>query len=160
MRDDGPPPPPFEAVADGVRIKLEPDEVEFLTQVPLLLADVGSFAEDPAADRLEVPVYLDDPDANSDWWRLMKGELVSSRNADRSAFALLVESAGEGTVASRLEAEAFLRVLVEGRLALAARLKVDTDDDYGRLDPADLGALDYLAQLQVLLLASLDLPST
>ena len=52
-----------------------------------------------------------------------------------------------------------LRVLVEGRLALAARLGVDTDDDYGRLHPADLGALDYLAQLQVLLLDCLELPS-
>ncbi|HEY7705373.1 MAG TPA: DUF2017 family protein [Acidimicrobiia bacterium] len=139
-------------------MKLEPDEVEFLAQVPLLLADVASFAEDPAAARLEVPVYLDDPEANTDWWRLMKGELVSSRNADRSAFALLVEAAAEGTVASRLEAEAFLRVLVEGRLALGARLGVDTDDDYEKLDPADLGALDYLAQMQVLLLACLDLP--
>jgi hypothetical protein len=139
-------------------MKLEPDEVEFLAQVPLLLADVASFADDPAAARLEVPVYLDDAEANTDWWRLMKGELVSSRNADRSAFALLVEAAAEGTVASRLEAEAFLRVLVEGRLALGARLGVDTDDDYEKLDPADLGALDYLAQMQVLLLACLDLP--
>ena len=50
---------------------------------------------DDVLERLEVPVYLDDPEANADWWRLMKGELAASRNADRSAFTLLVEAAAD-----------------------------------------------------------------
>jgi hypothetical protein len=50
------------------------------------------------------------------------------------------------------EAEAFLRVLNNARLALAARLKVEVEEDYERLLEADRGALDYLAGMQGLLL--------
>jgi hypothetical protein len=136
-------------------MRLEAWDVEFLSQLPQLLADVGAQAGDAAAARLQVPVYLDDPSANEDWWRLMGGELQQSRLADRSAFSLLLEEAAKGTVASVPEAEAFLRVLVEGRLALAARLGVDTASDYDDLAPGDLAALDYLAHMQQLLITAL-----
>jgi hypothetical protein len=59
-------------------------------------------------------------------------ELDESRAADRSAFALILEEATEGVVVSRAEAHAFLRVLVEIRLALAARLGVEVEEDYQR----------------------------
>jgi hypothetical protein len=138
---------PFRATRHGVEIRLTQAEVDFLSQVPVLLADVGATRQ--------APVYLDDPDANAEWWRLMGGELSGSRNADRSAYSLLLEAAVEGTVASIAEAEAFLRVLVEGRLALAARLGVLSATDYDDLAPEDLAALDYLAQVQALLISAL-----
>jgi hypothetical protein len=146
---------PFTPTDEGIAMELGDADIEFLSQIPELLADVGRPAGDPAAARLQVPVYLDDPEASSEWWRLMGDELNHSRSADRSAYGLLLEAAREGTVASRAEAEAFLRVLVEGRLALAARLGVDIASDYDQLDEDDLAALDYLAQLQVLLIAAL-----
>ena len=85
----------------------------------------------------------------------MAGELGQSRAADRSAFALILEAATAGTVASIAEAEAFLRVLNEARLALGARLGVEVEADYANLPEDDRSALDYLAGMQGLLLVAL-----
>lgn len=140
----------------GIEVRLGEEEAAFLRQLPLLLADVGSPSDDPAAARLDVPVYLDDPDSEEELKRWIEPELAASRAADRSSFLTLVDAAADGTIASPLEAESFLRVLVEGRLALAARLGVDVEEDYQGLKEADAGALDYLAALQLLLIEQLD----
>jgi hypothetical protein len=147
---------PFRRVPEGIEIRLDPHEVAFLSQLPTLLETVGNIPQDPAAERLSVPVYLDDPEANEEWWGWMGSELEQSRSADRSAFSLLLDAAEEGVVASDDEAAAFLRVLVEARLVLAARMGVEVESDYARLDDPDAAALDYLGQLQVLLLRTLD----
>lgn len=146
---------PFLPDPGGVLVTLEADDIDFLSQIPEFLASVGSVADDPAAARLRVPVYLDDPEASEEWWRLMGDELEQSRLADRSAFELIVDAASTGTVMSIPEAEAFLRVLNNARLALAARLKVEVEEDYEGLKKADRGALDYLAGMQGLLLMAL-----
>ena len=85
----------------------------------------------------------------------MGEELDQSRVADRSAFGLILEAASAGTVASIAEAEAFLRVLNEARLALGARLGVEVEADYEQLAEDDQAALDYLAGMQELLLVAL-----
>jgi hypothetical protein len=140
---------------DGILVTLEPDDLDLLRQLPEFLSELGAPGEDPAATRLQVPVYLDDPESSNEWWRLMGGELDQSRAADRSAFALILEAATAGTVASTAEAEAFLRVLNESRLALAARLGVEIEADYDELPEDDRSALDYLAGMQGLLLVAL-----
>ena len=104
---------PFLPTPDGVLVTLEPDDLDLLRQLPEFLAQLGDPRDDPAASRLQVPVYLDDPESSAEWWRLMGGELDQSRAADRSAFASILEAATAGTVASVAEAEAFLRVLNE-----------------------------------------------
>jgi hypothetical protein len=147
---------PFLPDRKGILVTLQPEDVELLSQIPTFLNGIGVSESDPAAARLAVPVYLDDPEASDEWWRLMGSELDHSRAADRSAFELVVEAAPRGTVVSRPEAEAFLRVLNEARLALAARLRVEIEDDYETLDDSDRGALDYLASLQGLLIAALE----
>jgi hypothetical protein len=58
-------------------------------------------------------------------------------------------------VASVAEAEAFMRVLNESRLALAARLGVEEEGDMERLEEDDRGALEYLASVQQLLVIAL-----
>ncbi|HUO45517.1 MAG TPA: DUF2017 family protein [Acidimicrobiia bacterium] len=146
---------PFLPDQGGVLVALEPDDIELLSQIPEFLNGVGSAGRDPAADRLRVPVYLDDPEASGEWWRLMGSELDQSRAADRSAFELIVAAAGKGTVMSIPEAEAFLRVLNEARLALGARLGVEVAADYETLDEPERGALDYLAWMQGLLVSVL-----
>jgi hypothetical protein len=85
----------------------------------------------------------------------MGDEFRESRAADRSAFELILEAAAAGTVASVAEAEAFMRVLNESRLALAARLGVEEEGDMERLEEDDRGALEYLASLQQLLVIAL-----
>ena len=146
---------PFLPTPDGILVTLEPDDLDLLRQLPEFLAQLGDPGEDPAASRLQVPVYLDDPESSEEWWRLMGGELDQSRAADRSAFALILEAATAGTVASIPEAEAFLRVLNESRLALGARLGVEVEADYDELPEDDRSALDYLAGMQGLLLVAL-----
>jgi hypothetical protein len=146
---------PFLPTPDGILVTLAPDDLDLLRQLPDFLAQLGEPGEDPAASRLRVPVYLDDPESSDEWWRLMAGELAQSRAADRSAFSLILDAATAGTVASIPEAEAFLRVLNESRLALGARLGVEVEADYAELPDDDRSALDYLAGMQGLLLVAL-----
>ncbi len=151
----------FEAERDGSVVFRFPDWLAaFLRDLPGVLATVGESGDDPAAARMSVPVYLDDPEANGDYWRWMGTDLTEGRRADRSAFTELVDAAdversSDGTTASRAEAEAFLRVLTEGRLVLAARMGVDVESDYERLERSQLEVLDLLAELQVLLIQEL-----
>jgi hypothetical protein len=145
----------FRRTEAGIEFRFDPGLVEFLRDVPSLFSALGPRATDPAAQRLSVPVYLDDPEADAEFWRWMGSELEQSRLADRSAFEALLDDATRGTVASRAEAEAFLRVLVEARLVLAARLGVEVEGDYDRLTPEHAAVLGALAELQVLLIDAL-----
>lgn len=151
----------FEPHADGIRMRLPETLVAFLRDVPAVLLSVGTPAEDPAATRLSVPVYLDDPEADAEFWRWMRTDLDEGRRSDRSAFVELLEAAavsepdGEGTLASRAEAEAFLRVLAEVRLVLAARMGVEVEADYENLDDTQSDVLDMVAELQILLIQAL-----
>ncbi|MFO7547730.1 MAG: DUF2017 family protein [Acidimicrobiia bacterium] len=146
---------PFRRTRQGIEVRLDRADVAILSQIPAMLGGVGAEPGDPAAGRLTVPVYLDDPGSDAEYWRLMRSELDESRSADRSAFGELVAGAEDGVTASPAEAEAFLRVLVEARLVLAARLRVDVAADYERLDEGDHAILDYLASLQALLIRAL-----
>lgn len=133
----------FTSVDGGVRVRLTVEERAFLADVLPLLAGVGKVGEDPAATRLNVPVYLDDPDSNEEWWRLMGEELRASRSDDRTIFSKVV-SAEDGVVLAAEEADAFLRVVNEARLALGARLGLDVEDDHDRLPEDSRQVLDYL----------------
>ncbi len=108
-----------------------------------LLAGVGAVGTDPAATRLNVPVYLDDPESNEEWWRLMGEDLHASRKDDRVVFARVV-GADEPTVLDDADANAFLRVINEARLALAARMGLDVEEDHDRLPEDKRQVLDYL----------------
>lgn len=143
---------PFRPHADGVQIKMPDWLVDFLSDLPALLATVGQGQDDPAQSRLQVPVYLDDPDANQDWWRWMGSELNESKAADRSAFAEVIASAGTDVVASIPEAHAMLRVLTEARLVIAARSGLEIEADYDSLDSHTQAVLNTLAALQESLL--------
>ena len=135
--------PRFQADGESVTVTLEPEERKVLLGVLDLLANVGEVADDPAASRLSVPVYLDDPEANDEWWRLMGDELESSRNSDRALYRKVMTEDGP-LILDGDEAGALLRVLNEGRLAFAARLGLDVEDDHDRLPLPQMMALDFL----------------
>lgn len=138
----------FARVPDGVEVALEPGEVGFLSDVLGVLAGLGDPADDAGAARLSPPVYIDDPDADDEWRRFAGGELISARRADRSSFELVVQSASDGpAVMSLEEASAFMRVLNEVRLVLAARWGIERADDYDVLRPEASDALAYLGWL-------------
>ena len=126
-----------------VIVQMTSDEREFLADVLDLLATIPATGDDPATQRLHVPVYLDDPEANAEWWRLMGDELSTARMSDRAVFLRVVEGKGK-TELSTDEADAFLRVLNEGRLALGARFGLEVEDDHDRLPEEQRRVLDYM----------------
>ena len=137
----------FHTTARGIRVELSPEERMFLGDVLPLLAGIGAPGSDPAADRLTVPVYLDDPEANEEWWRLMGQDLEAGRQSDRAIFQKMV-SGEEGTVLEGEEADAVLRVLNQARLALGARLGIDVESDHDDLPEDSRQVMDYLGWIQ------------
>ena len=137
----------FHATSEGIWVELGPEERMFLGDALLMLAGIGPKGSDPAADRLNVPVYLDDPDANEEWWRLMGQDLEAARRADRAAFSRML-SADEGVTLDVDEADAVLRVLNDARLVLGARLGVEVEADHDELSEDSRQVLDYLGWIQ------------
>ncbi len=133
----------FRAVRRGIKTTFSPAERIFLSDVLPLLVSVGEDPADPAADRLRVPVYLDDPEANQAWWLLMGQELDEARSNDREVFQRVISSE-HAVVLDDEEANAFLRVLNEARLVLGARMGVEVEEDHDRLPEPSRQALDYL----------------
>ena len=149
---------PFRLVAGQIELTLDPREADALVLLPNLLESVGDSGSDPGADRLDQAPYPDDAEAAAEYRRLMADELVQSRAADRSAFSLTVEQSPGGVTLSPGEAEAWLRVLAEGRLVLAARMGISEDgweDDLPEGDPA-VSLLHYLGWLQQSLAETLE----
>lgn len=133
----------FASVDGGIEARFSAEERAFLGDVLPLLAGIGEVGSDPAATRLKVPVYLDDPTSNEEWWRLMGEDLRASRALDRHIFSDVVGDA-EPTVLTDSEADSFLRVLNEARLALAARMGLDVEEDHDRIPHDSRQVLDYL----------------
>jgi hypothetical protein len=143
---------PFSRHPDGVLLQISDQEVETLRIVPELLATVGDVPGDPAAARLDVDAYADEPEEAEEFRRLMTSEMEAGRNADRSAFLEVLDGIGaEGVVMSSAEAEAWLTVLGEARLILAARLGI-VDEGWGERDEdasnPSMILLHYLSWLQ------------
>jgi hypothetical protein len=136
----------FRTTRKGIEVRLTPEERLFLGDVIPLLAGIGAPGSDPAADRLNVPVYLDDPDASQEWWRLMGPDLDASRRADRAVFQRVVS--GDQTSLDDEEANSVLRVLNLARLALGARFGIDVEEDHDRLPEDSRQVLDYLGWIQ------------
>lgn len=137
----------FRTTRRGIEVDLSPVERVFLGDVLPLLAGIGAPGVDPAADRLNVPVYLDDPESNEEWWRLMGQDLVASRQADRTVFGKMVDSEVP-IVLTVEEADAVLRVLNQARLALGARLGIDVEGDHEQLPEESRQVMDYLGWVQ------------
>jgi hypothetical protein len=137
---------PFRAKADGIEVRLTPEMRMFLGDVLPMLAAIGDSKDDPAAQRLQVPVYLDDTDSNDEWWRLMGPDLDAARQADRRVFKRTIES-DEPLTLSDDEADSLLRVLNESRLALGARMGVEVEEDYEGLSEDSRTVLAYLGAI-------------
>lgn len=136
----------FKSTRHGISVTFTPEERMFLGDILPLLAGIGGVGSDPAADRLRVPVYLDDPEANSEWWRLMGEDLNAARHADRAVLQRVLDEYGNLTL-DHEEANALLRVINEARLVLGARLGIEIESDHDELPEDSRQALDYLGWL-------------
>ncbi len=143
----------FTTTRKGIVAHFSDVEKEFLSDVVPFLAGIGEEDDDPASTRLNVPVYLDNPESNQEWWRLMGPELGASRTADRELFSRVVGT--DGYVMRDGEADAFLRVINEARLALGARMGLEIEEDHDLIPEEVRWPLDYLGWLQEELTAEL-----
>jgi hypothetical protein len=137
----------FKTVRGGIKVQFSSEERVFLGDVLPMLAGIGTSQSDPAAERLRVPVYLDDPEANDEWWRLMGEDLEAARRFDRTVFQRVV-AADTPVVLDEDDANAMLRVLNEARLTLGARLGIDVEADHDQISEDGRQVMDYLGWVQ------------
>jgi len=135
---------PFKPHHDGVAVRLSGDERRFLLGLPELLAAVDAEPEDPAHARLHVEAYPHDAAAQLEMSEYSGSQLAEARSKDRARFVESIES----EVLTPDEAETWLTVIGDSRLALAARIgitepgwEIGEGDDPGRIA---LGFLSYL----------------
>ena len=147
---------PFRRNRDGgFDVVLEAGEAAVLTRLcedltTLLSAAKDDDASDPVLDRLFPRAYLDptEEEAEADWQRLVHNDLVDGR---RKALASVEGTLAAATVKrSRFEltlsdeqAQDWLAVLNDARLALGTRLQVTEDLDLSDLDPDDPDTAPY-----------------
>lgn len=137
----------FRGDESGIRVALAAREVDVLRSVPGLLRSVGDGDGDPAAGRLDYRAHPDDPDAERGYRDLVDGLIEREREEDRARFAATLG-------ATRLtveEADAWLRVIGEARLVLAARLGIDDDgwgDSFSLDEPVEMSLLRLLGSYQ------------
>ena len=141
--------------AGGVRLNLREEEVllvrELLGELELLLED----PDDPAVRRLFPPAHTD-RESEEQYRSLVRDQLVAGRS---QALVTMRDSLEKETLGPH-EADAWLRVLNDLRLALGTRLDVTEDMVYEDVDPRDprgrdLAVYAYLSWLQEQLVEAL-----
>ncbi|MBI5158462.1 MAG: DUF2017 family protein [Acidimicrobiia bacterium] len=133
---------PFTRKGAEVRVRLDADARAVLAALPDLLG--GS---DDAGGRLSYRAHPGDEEAEARYRDLVGDSLDDLRGEDRST---LLRSVGEGTIGLE-EAEAWMRVIGEARLVLAARLGIEHDGWETEADPGqspEMALLGYLGYLQ------------
>lgn len=129
----------FEPTADGYLINLGPDEVELVARLMGELREL-LLANDPRTEpllrRLFPPAYhlADDAEADAEYQRLMREELVASRLAAIEEAGRLIES---GTALDDEAMQGLLRSLNAVRLVLGTLLDVGEAHDPGELHDDD-----------------------
>ncbi len=128
-------PPIYSVLRDGTRtwsINLEPAEramiVRLLGELSEMLSGDDGAMPLAVANRLFPPAFLDDPDKNAEYHRLMRDELVASRLGQIAA----VRSALGPDAPEHLDegqATALLQSVNAVRVALGTMLDVGEDDD-------------------------------
>ena len=140
----------IERARDGtVRLRLPRNERELLRSLPAQLRELLGEEDDPSLGRLFPPAYPDDDEADDEYERLTRRELLAGK---LRALAVVEETAD----AERLDdaqLEEWVRALNDLRLVLGTRLGV-TEDSYASVpgpgDPRapELALFGYLTWLQ------------
>ena len=114
-------------------LKLPDEERELLRRLPGQLRELLG-TDDPSLRRLFPPAYLDDPEKDADYQRLMRDELLVRHEAALT----IMEETVDATDLDEPQLTAWMTALNELRLVLGTRLDVSEDDDFSaHLDPED-----------------------
>jgi hypothetical protein len=132
----------------GYKLRLPPDERDLLRSLPAQFREVLQ-TDDPSLRRIFPPAYPDDDDANDEFQRLMREELLEGK---LRALTVVEETADADHLTGE-QLEAWLGALESLRLYLGTQLDV-SDETYAlELDPDDpslpaLALYSYLRWLQ------------
>ncbi len=133
----------------GLDVTLTEPEADLLRSVVKQMESVLEAPEEiPDTTRLFPPAYLDDPDAQAEFARLMTSDLLDAKRRAVASTAVTLDRGerkrgGWRTTLSDDEAQAWLAVLNDARLTLGTRLGV-TEESYEReIDPNDPDALSH-----------------
>jgi hypothetical protein len=138
-------------------VVLDPGEAAVLTRLCEELTavlDADGAAEgnkpDPVLERLFPRAYLDptEEEAESEWQRFVHDDLVDGRRqavqtVERSLAGALMRKGRLELSLDDEQAQAWLAVINDSRLALGTRLEVTEDMDLSRLDPDDPDTAPY-----------------
>ena len=132
----------------GYRLRLPAEERELLRSLPAQFRDVLQ-TDDPSLRRLFPPAYVDDDEANDEYRRLMREELLEGKLA---ALRVVEETAGADHLDGE-QLEAWLGALESLRLFLGTQLDVREEIYQRAIDPDDpdapaLALYGYLSWLQ------------
>jgi hypothetical protein len=132
----------------GYRLRLPTEERKLLRALPAQLRDVLR-TDDPSLQRLFPPAYPDDREADDEFRRLMRDELLEGK----LAALLVVEETADADHLTGKQLEAWLGALESLRLFLGTQLDVTEQTYEQELDPSDpsapaLALYGYLSWLQ------------
>jgi len=132
----------------GYTLSLPPEERELLRSLPAQFREVLQ-TDDPSLRRIFPPAYIDDDDANDEFRRLMREELLEGKLV---ALEIVEQTAGADHLTGE-ELEGWLGALESLRLFLGTQLDVSEEMYAVELDPDDPSALTlalygYLSWLQ------------
>ena len=139
----------------GYRLKLPQEERELLRSLPDQMRDVLQ-TDDPALRRLFPPAYTDDAEADDEYRRLMREELLEGK----LAALRVIEETADADHLTEEQLEGWLGALESLRLYLGTQLDI-TEEIYDRaVDPDDpaapaLALYGYLSWLQEEVVAAL-----
>jgi hypothetical protein len=122
-----------------LRLRLEPAEVHLLTmlfdELDALL-DTATGPDDPVLNRLFPSAYLDDTEAEVEFRSLTETTLRGDRVDRIDACRADLEHGAEIELSEAEDAQRWIQVLNDLRLALGTRLGVSEDDEHD-FDPTD-----------------------
>ena len=132
----------------GYRLRLPPEERELLRSLPRQLRGVMQ-TDDPSLRRLFPPAYPEDREADDEFRRLMRDDLLEGKLA---ALRVVEETAGAEHLSGE-QLEGWLGALESLRLYLGTQLDISEGTFGEELDPADpaapaLALYGYLSWLQ------------
>src|SRR3954451_3366603 len=112
-------------------LRIPDEERDLLRRVPGQLRELLG-TDEPSLRRLFPPAYLDDPEKDADYQRLMREELLVRHEAALT----IMEETVDATDLDESQLTAWMSALNELRLVLGTRLDVSEDDDFNaHLDP-------------------------
>ena len=141
--------------SEELAVVLEAGEAAVLTRLceeltTLLNAGGGGEQSDPVLERLFPRAYLDptEEEAEAEWQRFVHDDLVDGRRqavatVEGSLAGALVRRGRFELTLSQEQAQAWLAVINDARLALGTRLNVTEDMDLSRLNPDDPDTAPY-----------------